>query len=197
MRLYTSGLAAALVSVGVLAAHSAAAQAPAPRPPATQKPTARPPAGQAPTAKPPAQEGAEWWYLGKQEESDGDLLFIDAKTIEEVEKGDVFSFKGLYYYATPRRVTNNVSGERLTMAYEKYEAWLSCSERGLTDEVHEYFAADGKPVVFEEHYEDSLHLEPTPASDSVVAFFCGRERAGGSHKFERISGDPLSYARRK
>ena len=222
MRSYTKLIAAAVVGVGALAVQPLAGQ----QRPATQtRPapgtttatpgttTAKPaPAPQrqapAPTKQAPVTEGAKsgdvavkvsnnppvWWYLGKTDEDD--MLFMDAANLVEYENGEVIDFRGFFYYTTPRATTNYSTGVKEYIAYETYEAWLNCTDRLLSDEKHAFYTATGKEIVFEET-EDTMKLQATPASPMEAAFVCGKERAGGSHKFVSIGTDPLTYVKKK
>ena len=208
MRSYRNWFIPAVIGVGALVtqpvigqqqpaapARGAAPQRPA-APPATQKPV--PAIGGAAKPGDVAQKQSnnppEWWYLGKQEE--GDLLFMDAANLVEYESGDVITFRGMFYYGDPRITTNYSTGAKQIIAYETYEAWMSCSERELSDEKHSFYAPDGKEIVIEET-EDTMKLVPTKASPAEYAFVCAKERAGGTHKFEKIATDPVTYSRKK
>jgi hypothetical protein len=191
---YRKLFAAAVVGIGALAVQPLVGQ----QKPATQtKPaagttTAKPaPAPRAKTSNnPPA-----WWYLGKTDEDD--MLFMDAANLVEQDGGEYITFHAFYYYGQPRVTTTTANGARATIAYEKVEAWMGCAERELTDERQTYFGPDDKEVVVEPTYEDMMKLEATRAGAAEYAFVCGQERAGGTHKFERVLTDPLTYVRKK
>jgi hypothetical protein len=190
MRSHQYWLPATILSAAVLLTVGVGAQTRGAQPARPAQPAGRgaQPAGDKPAAPP------EWWFLGKQEE--GDLLFLDSNGVQEWEKDEVYSFKGFYYYPVPRTMTNNTNGQKQVLEYEEYDAWINCSLKELSDVRHFFYQADGKQIVVEEN-EDMLMLEPEEVSAVEFAFVCDRERAGGAHKFERITGDPLSYARRR
>ena len=192
MRSYTKLIAAAVVGVGALAVQPLAGQ----QRPATQTRPAPVTQGAKPgdVQQKVSNNPPEWWYLGKTDEDD--WLFMDAANFVEYENGEVIDFRGFFYYTTPRASTNQNSGVKQYIAYETYEAWLNCTDHMLSDEKHSFYTSAGKEIVFEET-EDTMKLEATPASAMESAFVCGKERDGGSHKFQRIASDPLSYVRKK
>ena len=140
--------------------------------------------------KPSAGQSVEWWHTGSWE--DGRFLhFIDAASVQR-STPDAARFSALAS-AQRRGSTRTARLESgAAVAYERFTSAFDCRDHRL----------NGRRLLFgpDEQFFAAVQQDPyeaieSPLTEAQYAFVCLGERAGGSHDFRPIFGDPVAYSR--